>query len=93
MKRTEREDAAAVSLLEQIRFNYGTEGAEEFSLRTEEPAPEEALPDGYVRRSPVQPYGPDPKGKRKVLTAVLILCLLAVLLAAAGFLYLRYFRR
>ena len=29
MKRTEREDAAAVSLLEQIRFNYGTEGAEE----------------------------------------------------------------
>ena len=59
----------------------------------EEPAPEETLPDGYVRRSPVQPYGPDPKGKRKVLTAVLILCLLAVLLAAAGLLYLRYFRR
>ncbi len=83
MKRPEQGDTGEVSLLDLLRSNYAKEGAEEFFLQ-EEPAPGETLPDGYVRRFPVQPYRERPGGSGTRLRVIPVLCVLAMLLILLG---------
>ena len=93
MKRPERADAASVSLLEQLRQSYGMDGAENRSMQAEDLPSGEVLPDGYVRRSPVQPYSRRPGEIEKQLPAVPILCGLAAVLILLGIILWRFILR
>jgi hypothetical protein len=72
-------------LLRQVRALFGQSAAEE-PPAAEETAQEQEPPgcaDGYVRRAPVQPYQTAPdftrRRVRKIVTAVVVLVLAAVL--------------
>ena len=74
MTKSEREGPA--SLLEQLRQSYKTDRTETFSAGEDTP-PGMKLPDGYVRRSPVQTYREGPDYHKKQLIRTAILCVVA----------------
>lgn len=82
MTKSEREEG--LTLLELLRQRYKPDETVTLFQGEEESHPKETLSDGYVRRSPAQPYREDPNGKRKRPPTALILCavVLAVVLAA-----------
>lgn len=90
MTRSEPEASGALSLLELLRQSYKTDELEAFSPQEE--AAGTKLPDGYVRRSPVQPYADPPGGVRRPLKA-LILCAAVLALALLGLILWRVFFR
>lgn len=85
----EREETAGLTLLEILRQNYKTDGLEDLSLWEEKEPAGEKLPDGYVRRSPVQPYRDAPGAAKRRPPTVLILCALILGVIAVGFILWR----
>ena len=81
MTRSERSEGPVLSLMDQLRESYKSDETESFSP-VEETSSGVRLYDGYIRRSPVQPYleGPDYRRNRRLT----ILILLAVMIALAG---------
>ena len=70
------------SLLELLRRNYKTDGLEDLPLWDDEPPSGETLPDGYIRRSPVQTYrdGPAAGSRRPPVVLILLALILALIL-------------
>ena len=85
----ERRDEKTLSLMEQLRQSYKTDGTATIPLENEAP-PAFTLPDGYVRRTPVQPYVEEPGYRRKRILRIIYICAVAALLLAAGIVLWKY---
>ena len=68
--------------MEQLRQSYKTDEAAEVPLGNET-LPRIKLPDGYERRSPVQPYVEGPGYRKKRIRRIIIICVVAAVLVAA----------
>lgn len=74
-----------MSLLELLRQSYKTdEAADLFS--EQKTVPGVKLPDGYIRKSPVQPYRVGPGWRRKRILTIVLVCAVAAALVAVGIL-------
>ncbi len=89
MTRTEQTDGPPLSLFEQLRKSYKSDETEAFSPG-EGTNPGVKLYDGYVRRSPVQPYMEGPDYRKKLFLAKLILFAVIIVLASAWILVWKY---
>ncbi len=79
MNRSEHTGIGSAGLLEMIRQSYKTDEAEGVPRQEEAPAGQ-TLPDGYVRRSPVQPYRGRSGSVRSLAKVSGLLCALILVL-------------